>query len=111
MIFKGDHLLKDFHGIPKILEVWYQGSQQPMSSTIIVHAGENPSTDNHWDGGKKGQVNILASYVEKCTVLTFSLIWKKLHNCWKKFLFPNNNLQLLTMNLLLTNHWLMKCSI
>jgi hypothetical protein len=31
----------------------------------------------------------------------------KLHNCWKILLFPSKNLELLPINLLPTNHWLM----
>jgi hypothetical protein len=57
-ICKGDHLLKHFPGIPKVLEVWSQGSQQPMFQVVVGHAGDNPSTSNHQVGGKKGQVNI-----------------------------------------------------
>ena len=34
--YKGDHLLKDFPSIPKVVEVWSQG-HQPMSSIITVH--------------------------------------------------------------------------
>jgi hypothetical protein len=58
-ICKGDHLIKDFPGIPKVLEVWYQSSQQPMSLAIAGHVGDNPSTNNNEVGGKNGQVNSL----------------------------------------------------
>jgi hypothetical protein len=57
-ICKGDHLLKHFPGIPKVLEVWSMGSQQPMSPTTAGHVGDNPSTSDHKVGGKKGKVRI-----------------------------------------------------
>jgi hypothetical protein len=57
-ICKGDHLLNHFPGIPKVLEVWSMGSQQPMSPVTASHAGDNPSTNDHKVGGKKGKVRI-----------------------------------------------------
>jgi hypothetical protein len=57
-ICKGDHLLNHFPGIPKVLEVWSMGSQQPMSPATASHAGDNPSTNDHKVGGKKGKVRI-----------------------------------------------------
>jgi hypothetical protein len=45
-IYKGDHLLKDFHGIPKVVEVWSQG-HQPASSTTAGHDGDKPSTSDN----------------------------------------------------------------
>ena len=51
-ICKGDHLLWEFHGIPKILEVWSIGSHQPLSSTSRDHAGDKPSTSDNKDHGK-----------------------------------------------------------
>jgi hypothetical protein len=55
-ICKGDHLLKDFPGLPKILEVWSMGSQQPVSPAASSHAGDNPSTSDSKVGSKKGRV-------------------------------------------------------
>ena len=55
MICKGDHILKDFLGIPKVIEVWSQVSSQSMSSTTAGHAGDNPSTSNEV-GSKKGKI-------------------------------------------------------
>jgi hypothetical protein len=54
-ICKGDHLLKDFPGIPKVVEVWSQVSSQSMSLVVAGHAGDNPSTSNQV-GNKKGKV-------------------------------------------------------
>ena len=28
---KCDHILKDFHGLSQVLEVWFEASQQPLS--------------------------------------------------------------------------------
>jgi len=43
---KGDHLLKDFPGIFKVVEVWYQGSQ-PASSVVVGHADDKPTTSDN----------------------------------------------------------------
>jgi hypothetical protein len=59
-------------------------------------------------GEKRVKSIFLVGYVEKCTTLTFSLIWMKLCNCWKTLLFPSNNLLLFPMSLLPTNQLLMK---
>jgi hypothetical protein len=48
---KGDHFLRDFHGIPKILEMW-----STMSSTSVGHAGDTPSTSDVKVGKKKTTV-------------------------------------------------------
>jgi hypothetical protein len=54
-ICKGDHLLKDCHGIPKVVEVCSEGSQ-PASSAVVDHAGDKPSTSDNQVGCKKGKV-------------------------------------------------------
>jgi hypothetical protein len=46
-ICKGDHLLKHFPIIPKVLEAWSHGSQQPMFPVVAGHVGDKPSTNNH----------------------------------------------------------------
>jgi hypothetical protein len=51
-ICKGDHLLNHFPCIPKVLEVWSTGSQQPMLPTIVGHVNDNPSTSDHHAGEK-----------------------------------------------------------
>jgi hypothetical protein len=43
---KGDHLLNHCPGIHKVLEVWYQGSQQPVSPTFAGHSSDGPSTND-----------------------------------------------------------------
>jgi hypothetical protein len=53
-ICKSDHLLKDFLGIPKVVEVWYEGSQ-PTSSVAAGHVGDKPSTNDNHVGSKKGK--------------------------------------------------------
>jgi hypothetical protein len=47
-LFKGDHFLRDFPGLPKVLEMWYS-----MSSAPIEHASDTPSTSD----GKVGKKN------------------------------------------------------
>jgi hypothetical protein len=55
-ICKGDHLLKNCLGIPKVLEVWSTGSQQRVSPTVTSHVGDIPSTSESKVGNKKGKV-------------------------------------------------------
>jgi hypothetical protein len=107
-ICKGDHLLKHFPGIPKVLEVRSQVSQQPMLPSTVGHVGCNPSTNNHQVGGKKGQVNIPCWLCREMHCTYLSPRMDEAFNYWNTFLFPNNNLQLLPMNLIPTNHWFMK---
>lgn len=58
MLCKGDHIIKDCHGIPKVLEVWSTGSHQPLSSAFGDHAGDKPSTRDSKTHGKKGKVKL-----------------------------------------------------
>jgi hypothetical protein len=109
-ICKGDHLLKDFPGIPKVVEVWSQGSQ-PMSSATAGHAGDNPSTSDNQVGSKKGKVKF------PC------LLCKEMHHTYlcprmdeasyllENIVDVNNNFQQVTVNSLPTHHWLMNWSI
>jgi hypothetical protein len=62
---KGNHLLKGFPGIPKVLEVLSHGYQQPTFPSVAGHASENPSIDNHEVGGKRVKSRFLAGYVGK----------------------------------------------
>jgi hypothetical protein len=55
-ICKGEHLLKDFPGIPKVVEVWSE-VPQPVSSTTASHVGDKPSTSDNIVRSKKGKVN------------------------------------------------------
>jgi hypothetical protein len=48
---KGDHFLRDFPSIPKVLEMW-----SSTSSTSIGHAGDTPSTSDVKVGKKKTTV-------------------------------------------------------
>jgi hypothetical protein len=54
-ICNGDHLLKDFPGIPKVVEVWYEGSQ-PVSLAATDNVGDKPSTNDNQVGSKNGKV-------------------------------------------------------
>jgi hypothetical protein len=57
-ICKGDHLLRDFLGLPKVLEVWSTSCQKPMSLASGHHADDNHSTNERTVRGEKGKVNI-----------------------------------------------------
>jgi len=51
---KGDHFLFYFPGISKVLEVWSESFDQPMSSFSGHHTDDNPSTrDNKVEGEKR----------------------------------------------------------
>jgi hypothetical protein len=45
---KGDHFLRDFSGIPKVLEMW-----SSMSSAFVGHVDDTPSTSDVKVGKKK----------------------------------------------------------
>jgi hypothetical protein len=49
---KGSHLLKDFSGLPKVIEVWSTHPLQPTSLASKQHA-DNPTSTNHDTVGKK----------------------------------------------------------
>jgi hypothetical protein len=52
---KGSHLLKDFPGLPKVIEVWSTHPRQPMSSASEQHADDFPSTSHDIVGKKKSR--------------------------------------------------------
>jgi hypothetical protein len=54
---KGSHLLKDFPGLPKVLEAWSTHPRQPISSTSEQHANDLSSTSHDMVGKKKSRVN------------------------------------------------------
>lgn len=56
MLCKGNHLLRDYPGILKVLEVWSTSSHQPSSSASRDHAGDTPSTSDSKVHGKKGKI-------------------------------------------------------
>jgi hypothetical protein len=53
---KGSHLLKDFPGLSKVIEVWSTHPRQPMSLTSEQHANDFPSTSHDTVGKKKSRV-------------------------------------------------------
>jgi hypothetical protein len=53
---KGSHLLKDFPGLPKVIEVWSTHPDQPMSSASEQHVDDLPSTSHDTVGKKKSRV-------------------------------------------------------
>jgi hypothetical protein len=54
---KGSHLLKDFPGLSKVIEVWSTHPDQPMSSSSEQHDDDPPSTSHDMAGKKKSRVN------------------------------------------------------
>jgi hypothetical protein len=53
---KGSHLLKDFPGLSKVIEVWSTHPRQPMSSASEQHVDDLPSTSHDTVGKKKSRV-------------------------------------------------------
>jgi hypothetical protein len=53
---KGNHLLKDCPGLPKVIEAWSTHPRQPMSSASEQHADDLPSTSHDTVGKKKSRV-------------------------------------------------------
>jgi hypothetical protein len=53
---KGSHLLKDFPGLSKVIEVWSTHPDQPMSSASEQHVDDLPSTSHDTVGKKKSRV-------------------------------------------------------
>ena len=45
-LFKGDQILKYCHCPSQVLEVWFEVSKQPMSSTSVHHSDDTPSTSD-----------------------------------------------------------------
>jgi hypothetical protein len=56
MLCKGSHLLKDFPGLPKVIEVWSTHPDQPMSSASEQHVDDLLSTSHDTVGKKKSRV-------------------------------------------------------
>jgi hypothetical protein len=48
IICKGDHFLRDYHGLPKVLQIW-----SSASSTLVGHVGDTPSASDINVGKKK----------------------------------------------------------
>ena len=53
---KGDHLMKDCHGLVLVLEEWSKVSRQPMSSASGHHTDDPPSTSDSVVKIRKGKV-------------------------------------------------------
>jgi hypothetical protein len=56
---KGSHLLKDFPGLPKVIEVWSTHPHQPMSLASEQHVDNPPSTSQNTIEKKKSRVKFL----------------------------------------------------
>ena len=55
-ICKGDHLLKDCHGLVLVLEEWSKVSRQDMSLASGHHVDDPPSTSDSTVKSRKGKV-------------------------------------------------------
>ena len=55
-IFKGDHLLKYFHGLALVSEEWSKVSWKSMSSASGHHTDDPPSTSDPMVKSRKGKV-------------------------------------------------------
>jgi hypothetical protein len=58
---KGSHVLKDFHGISKVIEACSTCPCRPMSSASKQHVDDLPSTSQDTIGKKKSRVKFLCS--------------------------------------------------
>jgi hypothetical protein len=56
---KGSHLLKDYPGLSKVIEVWSTHPEQPMSSASEQHTDDLPSTSHDTVGKKKSRIKFL----------------------------------------------------
>jgi hypothetical protein len=56
---KGSHLLKDFPGLSKVIEVWSTHPRQPTLLASEQHADKPPSTSHDMVGKKKSRVKFL----------------------------------------------------
>jgi hypothetical protein len=56
---KGIHVLKDFPGLPKVIEVWSTHPHQPTSLAFEKHADNPPSTNHDTVGKKTSRVKFL----------------------------------------------------
>lgn len=77
---KGDHLFRDYPGIPSVLEVWSQNLDRPSPSTYGDHVDATSSVS---DGKKKGKIRFLLCYVKESIFFTFVLLWIKLPKFWR----------------------------
>ena len=55
-IFKGDHVLKDCHGMSQVQKVWSKASQQPISLSFGHHTEDTPSNNDYVVKSRKGKV-------------------------------------------------------
>jgi hypothetical protein len=53
---KGSNILKDFPGLPKVIEAWSTHPRQPISSASEQHVDDLPSTSHDTVGKKKSRV-------------------------------------------------------
>ena len=78
IICKGDHLLRDFPGIPKVLEVWYLGSHWPLEIMLVKY----PQIVIVRFMGKRINSDFPVIYVKQIILFTFFLVWMKPQNFW-----------------------------
>jgi hypothetical protein len=79
---KGDHFLRDFHGIPKALEMW-----SSTSSASARHASDALSTSDVKVGKKKTAVKFPCMLCEGDHYYHLFLAWMRLLLFWKSFKF------------------------
>jgi hypothetical protein len=65
-ICKDIHLLKDFPGLPKVIEVWSTHPDQPMSSASEQHVDDLSSTSHDTIGKKKSRVKFPCMLCKGC---------------------------------------------
>jgi hypothetical protein len=80
---KGSHLLKDFPGLRKVIEVWSTHPRQPMSLASEQHADDPPSTSQDTVEKKKSRVKFPCMLCKGSHLTHLFLIWTKPRNYWK----------------------------
>jgi hypothetical protein len=91
---KGDHFLRDFPGLPKVLEMW-----SSMSSSLWDMLVTPRQLVTLRLVRRRELSNFLACYVKVIITLTFSLVWMRLLIFWKRF-----NFQLVIIRFLPNHH-------
>jgi hypothetical protein len=79
---KGDHFLRDFPGLPKVLEMWSSTSSAPDDMLVMPHQLVTLRLVR-----RRQLSNFLVCYAKVIIILTFVLVWMRLLLFWKSFNF------------------------
>lgn len=88
---KGNHLLRYFPGIPKILEVWYTKLNQPLEIMLVI----NYQLLIVRSMGNRVKLNFLKIYVKGIIIFTSFHVYMKSQKCWKTLHLLSHDFQLI----------------